>query len=151
MHVEQRKGKETLKILKAIAITGFLFAAIGQIISIFLQSQVMPKWGIPIIIGIFPLGVAGIFACMRIGGTKGIWGREKQWEYISDKCPKWTKKAAIGLFVYYLFLFAVSIAKQASGGTSTQSLNPFFQTCAGAMVFYFVLAMVFHAANSERK
>jgi len=138
-----------LKILKAIAITGFLSAAIGQIISIFLPSQEMPKWGIPVFVGIFPLGFAGIFACVRIGRSKGIWGRDKQWEYISGKCPKWTKKAAIGLFVYYLSLFALSIAKPTSGSASAQSISPLFQACTAAMVFYFILAMVFHATSSE--
>jgi hypothetical protein len=136
-----------LKILKAIAIMGFLSAAIGQIASVFLPSQGMPLWGFPIFVGIFPVGLAGIFACMRIGRSNGIWGREKQSEYINSKCPKWTNKAALWLLGYILLMFAVSIAKSVS--TSAQSLSPFFQDCTGSMVFYVVMVMVFHVASSE--
>ena len=137
-----------MKILKAIAITGFLSAVVGQIISVFLPIEVIPTWGITIFVGIFPLGFAGIFACVHIGRSKGIWGRDKQWEYTYIKSPKWTNKMALGLFFYTLILFAVNIARQTSGSTFAQSLSPLFQTCTGAMVFYAVLAMVFHAASS---
>ena len=86
-----------MKILKAIAITGFLSAVVGQIISVFLPIEVIPTWGITIFVGIFPLGFAGIFACVHIGRSKGIWGRDKQWEYTYIKSPKWTNKMALGL------------------------------------------------------
>jgi len=134
-----------MKTLKVLAILGFSAAAIGNIVSLFRSFQTLPTWEISTVICIFPLGIAAIIGCMKMGFKTGSWGRRKQWEYVTARSPKWTTKVAMGLFVYFLFLFALMAIMSGGSKLSPQSECQLLSSCA--MYFYFFIAMFFHALD----
>jgi hypothetical protein len=137
-----------VKILRLLAIVGFVASVFGHIISFFTLNQTFPWGGFPILGGMTVLGVAGIVACGRIGTTKGVWGRSEQWKYIKSRCPEWANRVVKFLFVYYwiAFIFLV-VLTQAFLNETWQNLNPFFFLCISAMLFYFFVAMTFYATE----
>lgn len=143
--IQQHIKRKNMKTLKVLAILGFGAAVIGNLVSLFRPIQTMPTWDISIFICMFPLGIATFIGCMKMGFKTGIWGRRKQWEYITSRCPKWAPKVAMGLFVYFLSLFALMAIRNGGSKLSTQNASQLFTS--GAMNFYFFIAMFFHASD----
>jgi hypothetical protein len=136
-----------MKTLKVLAILGFLAAVIGNIVSLFRSFQTMPTWVIPIFICMLPLGIAAFISCMKMGFKTNIWGKRKQWEFITACCPKWASKVALGLFVYFLIFCALIAIRDGGSKVSIQSACQLLSS--GAMYFYFFIAMFFHASDES--
>jgi hypothetical protein len=93
------------------------------------------------------VGFLAVFACMRIGKRTGIWGRDKQYKYVTDSSPKWTNRVAIGLLAYEVISFCLMMWRQTDPKMPKHELDPFFMMCASAVPAYGVMALVFHAAE----
>jgi hypothetical protein len=131
------------KILLAMSIVGFAATTFSHLISLILIGALFPYWLLPLVFGVFFLGIFAVIVCILITCLEGVLGGIAQWKWIYSRCPKWCKNANYFLVAYGLLRFLLFVIFAQNDSVDRLPLGP---TTAFLMPVYFGFICTFYAA-----